>query len=117
MTNEEQRAILYFASLPKESPIREAFERLYEKDKLDALIQKCRDESKVKFSRDRLTEFVKNLSGEATRIVISISNEGDSALVFPAFRKTTLVVEEGQSVVLGEVIPGSVPERHVLTVE
>ena len=62
---------------------------------------------KTKFSRDRITEFVKDLSREATQIIISVTGEKDRALV----------VYGEQSVVFGEVIPGSVPERHVLTVE
>ncbi len=72
---------------------------------------------KTKFSRDRITEFVKDLSREATQIIISVTGEKDRALVFLPFSTTALVVYGEQSVVLGEVIPGSVPERHVLTVE
>lgn len=72
---------------------------------------------KTKFSRDRITEFVKDLSREATQIIISVTGEKDRALVFLPFSTTALVVYGEQSVVLGEVISGSVPERHVLTVE
>ena len=76
---------------------------------------------KTKFSRDRITEFVKDLSREATQIIISVTGEKDRALVFLPFSSTALVVYGEQSVVskhvFGEVIPGSVPERHVLTVE
>ena len=72
---------------------------------------------KTKFSRDRITEFVKDLSREATQIIISVTGEKDRALVFLPFSTTALVVYGEQSVVFGEVIPGSVPEWHVLTVE
>ena len=72
---------------------------------------------KTKFSRDRITEFVKDLSREATQIIISVTGEKDRALVFLPFSTTALVVEGEQSVVFGEVIPGSIPERHFLTVE
>ena len=47
---------------------------------------------KTKFSRDRITEFVKDLSREATQIIISVTGEKDRALVFLPFSTTALVV-------------------------
>lgn len=72
---------------------------------------------KTKFSRGRIDEFVNDLSNEAEKIVIILSAETDSALVYQAFNKSALLVDSGQSVVLGEVIPGSMPERHFMSIQ
>ena len=69
---------------------------------------------KTIFSRDRITEFVKDLSRETTQIIISVTGEKDRALVFLPFSTTALVVYGEQSVVFGEVIPGSVPELSLI---
>lgn len=64
------------------------------------------------FSRERLTEFVKDISREATRIEISISAEEDRAEIYFPFEEQPVEVKGGKELVFGNVIPGSMPERY-----
>lgn len=69
-----------------------------------------------RFSRERLTEFVKDVSSEATRIEISISAEEDRAEIYFPFEEQPIEIKGGEELVFGKVIPGSMTERHFKTV-
>lgn len=64
------------------------------------------------FSRERLTEFVRDVSREATRIEISISPEEDKAKIYFPFEEQPIEIKGGEELVFEKVIPGSMPERH-----
>lgn len=69
------------------------------------------------FNRKRLTEFVKDLSREVKRIEISISPDGDKAILYLPFGGGEIKVYEGEKVLLGDVIPGSNPALHTISTQ
>ncbi len=68
-----------------------------------------------KFSRDRLTEFVNDVSKDATKIVITVTPTGDIAEISLPFEKRKIVLHGGESVCWDERIPGSIPTRYVMS--
>lgn len=70
----------------------------------------------IEFSRENLNEFVERLTKETTKILISISPEGDEAVLFVPFSRNALTVKSGEMVVLGDMMPGSIPERHIISI-
>ena len=68
-----------------------------------------------KFSRDRLTEFVNDVSKDATKIVITVTPTGDIAEISLPFEKRKIVLHGGESVYWNEKIPGSIPTRYVMS--
>lgn len=71
----------------------------------------------VQFSRKNLGEFVRTITPEVTRIDISLSAEKDEAIIFIPFSRNAIVVHTGETVVIGEIVEGSIPPRHVIEVQ
>lgn len=70
----------------------------------------------IRFSRDKLTEFVDVLQSQVARIDISILPDGDEAVLYPPFSNIALILKEGDCVTLGDVVSDSFPERRFVIV-
>ena len=72
---------------------------------------------KIKFSRENIGEFIRAVAPETEKISISLSAEGDEAILQLPFTKETLSVKGGESIQFGATIPGAIPQRRVMSVQ
>lgn len=72
---------------------------------------------KIKFSRENIEEFIRAVAPETEKISISLSAEGDEVILRLPFTKEILSVKGGESIQFGAVIPGSIPQRRVMSVQ
>lgn len=70
----------------------------------------------IEFSRENLNKFVEELTKETTKILISISPDGDEAVLFVPFSRNALTVKSGEMVVMGDTVHGSIPDRHTISI-
>lgn len=70
----------------------------------------------IEFSRENLNEFVERLTKETTKILISISPDGDEAILFAPFSRNALTVKSGEMVVMGDTVHGSIPDRRTISI-
>lgn len=68
------------------------------------------------FSKYRLTEFVRDISRNCTKICITVNAEGIEAVVFPLFMDTALVLHEGDCIEFGKERSEVIPAIPTMTV-